>query len=131
MNKGNKTYNTDKTDKQFYPDYLSEIIFNMLVAFELLIILVLIYSPAAGRQIDFSKPFLPVPEWYFLWLFKLVSYFPGETAFIGTIVIPFIFIFLLISIPFLDKGANGRLKAITAGIVILTGFIVLTLLSIL
>lgn len=126
MNKENKTYNTDK---KFYPDYLSEIIFSMLVAFELLIIIVLIYPPVAGRQIDFSKPFLPVPEWYFLWLFKLVSYFPGETAFIGTVVIPFIFIFLLIFIPFLDRGANGRLKAITAGTVILTGFIVLTLLS--
>lgn len=129
MNK-NSNY-TDKTNKKFYPDYLSEIIISMLIAFELLIILVLLYPPLAGRQIDLSKPFQPVPEWYFLWLFKLVSYFPGEIVFIGTVVIPLIFIFLLICIPFFDRGAYGRLKAIIAGIIILTGFIVFTLLSIL
>lgn len=130
MNKGNKIYNNDKTDKKFYPDYLSEIIISMLAAFQLLIILVLLYPPLAGRQIDLSKPFQPVPEWYFLWLFKLVGYFPGEITFIGTVVIPFIFIFLLITIPFLDRGKHGRFKAVVAGVVILTGFIVLTLLSI-
>lgn len=129
MNKGNNY--TDKTNKKFYPDYLSEIIITMLIAFELLIILVLLYPPVIGRQIDLSKPFQPVPEWYFLWLFKLVSYFPGEIIFIGTVVIPVIFIFLLICIPFFDRGPNGRLKAAAAGLIILTGFIVFTLLSIL
>ncbi len=130
VSKDKNTHNSIKIDKKFYPDYLSEIIVSMLIAFELLIILVLLYPPEMGRLIDISKPFQPVPEWYFLWLFKLVSYFPGNTIFIGTVIVPFIFILLLICIPFLDRGAYGRLKASAAGIAILTGFVVFTLLSV-
>lgn len=117
-------------DKKFYPDYLSEIIVTILIAIEILLIVVFLYPPEVGRQIDISKPFQPVPEWYFLWLFKLVSYFPGDTIFIGTVIIPLIFILLLIFLPFFDRGTYGRLKAAIAGGVVLGGFILFTLLSI-
>lgn len=130
MNDNKKTRKLPSTDKRFYPDYLSEIIFFMLIAFQILLIIALLYPPEAGKQIDFSKPFQPVPEWYFLWLFKLVAYFPGDFAFIGTVLIPLIFILLLFSIPFLDRGLYGRLKACIAGFFILSAFIILTLLSI-
>lgn len=126
-----KQHNIPVKVKRFYPDYLSEIIFTMLIAFELMIIFVLIYPPVVGRHIDLTKPFQPIPEWYFLWLYKLVGYFHGSLAFLGTVVIPIFFILLLLFIPFLDRGRYGRLKAIIAGMIILLGFIVLTLLSIL
>lgn len=126
-----KTDNHSGRDKRFYPDYLSEIIFFMLVAVQILLIITLLSPPEAGRQIDLSKPFQPLPEWYFLWLYKLVAYFPGDIVFIGTFVMPLVFILLLFSIPFVDKGLYGRLKACIAGIIILTAFIILTLLSIL
>ena len=119
-----------KTGKRFYPDYLSEVIFSMLVAFQVLMILSLLYPPVAGRQIDFSRPFQPVPEWYFLWLFELLAYFPGDFAFVGTVLMPLIFVLLLFSIPFIDRGQHGRFKAVIAGTIILAGFIILTLLSI-
>ncbi len=125
------TFNKDKRVKKFYPDYLSEIIFTMLIAFELLIIFVLLYPPVVGRQIDLTKPFQPIPEWYFLWLFKLVGYFHGSFAFIGTVIIPLIFVLLLLFIPFIDHGRYGRIKAIIAGMIILIGFIGLTIFSIL
>ncbi|MCL4456772.1 MAG: hypothetical protein M1147_12245 [Nitrospirae bacterium] len=121
----------DKREKKFYPDYFSEIIVSILIAVEILIILALIYYPSIGRQIDFTKPFQPRPEWYFLWLYQLVRYFPGKSAFIGTVMIPAAFVLLLLMIPYIDKGEKGRIKAVAAGSVILLAFVILTILSLL
>lgn len=129
-NENKITLKAPHKDKKFYPDYLSEIIFFMIICVQILIIIALLFPPEAGRQIDFSRPFQPLPEWYFLWLFKLVSYFPGDIAFIGTFIMPLVFILLLFSIPFIDKGLHGRLKACIAGIIVLSAFIILTLLSV-
>ncbi len=117
--------------KVFYPDYLSEIIFSVAIAFEILIILALLYYPSIGRQIDFSRPFQPKPEWYFLWLYELVKYFHGKIIFIGTFVIPLFFIIMLISIPFIDRGKYGRLKAILAFSMVFVSIISLILINLL
>ncbi|HAK89837.1 MAG TPA: hypothetical protein DHV16_01685 [Nitrospiraceae bacterium] len=118
-------------EKKFYPDYFSEIIVSILIAVEVLIILALLYYPSIGRQIDFTKPFQPRPEWYFLWLYQLVRYFPGKSAFIGTVMIPVASVLLLLFIPYIDRGKNGRVRAIMAGSAILSAFVIFTLLSLL
>ncbi|HMK61867.1 MAG TPA: hypothetical protein VK452_12110 [Dissulfurispiraceae bacterium] len=119
-----------KGEKRFYPDYLSEIVATIFICFEIVIVLALLYPPSIGRQIDFLKPFQPRPEWYFLWLFELIGYFPGKTAIIGTVIIPVTYVFLLLVIPYIDKGANGRLRAALVGISLLLMFAIFTILSI-
>lgn len=114
-------------DKKFYPDYLIEILFAVFVTIELALILAMLYPQAIGRQIDFSAQFQPKPEWYFLWLYQLVRYFHGKTAFIGTVLIPLLAILTLALIPFIDKGKNGRLKASIAAIALLSAFIIFTI----
>ncbi|MGO9377988.1 MAG: hypothetical protein ACLPN1_01035 [Dissulfurispiraceae bacterium] len=116
-------------DKKFYPDYLAEIVATVLICFELLIILVLLYPPSIGRQIDFLKPFQPRPEWYFLWLFALIGYFYGNATIVGTVIIPIAYVLLLLLIPYIDKGARGSLKAAFVGVSLLLMFIIFTLLS--
>jgi len=118
-----------KHDKRFYPDYLSEILATIFICFELLVILALLYTPSIGLQIDFLKPFQPRPEWYFLWLFELIGHFPGNTAVIGTVIIPIVYVLLLLFIPYIDKGEKGRLKATLVGIALLLTFAIFTLLS--
>jgi len=120
----------EKGEKRFYPDYLSEIVATIFICLEILVILALLFPPAIGRQIDFLKPFQPRPEWYFLWLFELVGYFPGKTAIIGTVLLPMLYVVLLLFIPSIDRGKNGRLKATLVGISLLLMFIIFTLLSI-
>lgn len=122
--------NADRKEKKFYPDYLSEIIFVVLISIEVLIILSLLYYPSIGRQIDFTRQFQPKPEWYFLWLYQLVRYFPGGSVFIGAIVVPVISVLLLMFIPYIDRGKNGRLMALLAGVFLLVMFVALTLMSI-
>lgn len=121
--------NKQRKEKNFYPEYLSEIILAIFICIEILIILALLYPPAIGRQIDFTRHFQPHSEWYFLWLYELVKYFPGKSAFIGAMVIPIAAVLLLLFIPYIDRGRNGRLKAIAAGTALLLMFVVLTLTS--
>jgi cytochrome b6-f complex subunit 4 len=118
-----------KGEKRFYPDYLSEIVATIFICFELAVILALLFPPSIGRQIDFLKPFQPRPEWYFLWLFELIGYFPGNTAIVGTVIIPVVYVLLLLSIPYIDKGEKGRRRAALVGIALLLMFAIFTLLS--
>jgi quinol-cytochrome oxidoreductase complex cytochrome b subunit len=121
----------ERKEKNFYPDYLAEIIVAVIICLQILLVLSLMFPPSIGRQIDFTAPFKPMPEWYFLWLYKLMYYFPGKTAFIGTVIIPVLSVILLLMIPYIDRGKYGRLKAIAAGSILLLMFLILTLLSVL
>jgi len=115
-----------KRQNEFYPDYLIEILLVVFLIVELIVILALFYPPAIGRQIDFSTPFSPRPEWYFLWLYQLIRYFPGSRIVIGTTVIPLAAVLVLILIPFIDKGKLGRLKVVVVGILLLLSSVILT-----
>lgn len=115
-----------KRQNEFYPDYLIEILLVVFLIVELIVILALLYPPAIGRQIDFSTPFSPRPEWYFLWLYQLIRYFPGSRIVIGTTVIPLAAVLVLILIPFIDKGKLGRLKVVMIGILLLLSSVILT-----
>lgn len=112
--------------KAFYPDYLIEILLVIFLIVELIVVLALLYPPDIGRQIDFSTPFRPRPEWYFLWLYQLIRYFPGTRIVIGTTVIPLTAVLVLILIPFIDRGKWGRLKVVIVGTLLLLSLVVLT-----
>ena len=117
--------------KEFYPDYLIEILLVVFLIIELITTLALLYPQTIGRQIDFSAPFVPKPEWYFLWLYQLIRYFPGKLIVIGTTVIPLTAVLILILIPFIDKSKWGRLKVVITGIVLFLSFVLLTIAAVL
>lgn len=116
--------------KDFYPDYLIEITFIIFLVLEITTILALIHPQAIGRRIDFSAAYRPMPEWYFLWLYQLVRYFPGKWTFVGAVVLPFSAALAFILIPFIDKGKRGRLKAVLLGLIFLLSFIIFTLIPV-
>jgi cytochrome b6-f complex subunit 4 len=116
-------------EKRFYPDYLSEVLFVAFLTIELVLALAMLFPQTLGRQIDFSAQYRPKPEWYFLWLFEILRYFPGKTAFIGAVVIPVLFIALLILIPYIDRGKRGRIRASIVAAGLLLTFLVFTTIS--
>jgi cytochrome b6-f complex subunit 4 len=115
--------------KEFYPDYFIDILLVIFLMAELVIALSLIYPPAIGRQIDFSMPFSPKPEWYFLWLYQLIRYFAGKWIIIGTIFIPLGMMLVFILIPLMDRGKLGRLKVIIAGSLLLFSISLFTIIA--
>ena len=121
-------------DKKFYPDYLFEILVVCLVVLEAVLLLSFLFAPRTGRPVDFTRNFMPLPEWYFLSLYQLLKYFPGKTAFIGVVVIPCAALYLMFALPFMEKTKSRRLRdrlpsAAVAGFLLLS-VVVLTVLSV-
>ncbi len=52
--------------------------------------------------------YIPRPEWYFLWLFQLLKYFPGKLEVLGAHGIPALLIGTLLLLPFFDRRPERR-----------------------
>lgn len=87
-------------------------------------------------QADPGQPYEARPEWYFMFLFRLLRYFEGPYEIVGTFVLPTLFFLILFFWPFLDRNperdprrrpvAMGLLGGATVGLVGLTIFAVAT-----
>jgi ubiquinol-cytochrome c reductase cytochrome b subunit len=67
-----------------------------------------------------SSNFVPRPEWYFLFYFQLLKYFPGSLEAIAIVLIPLFIFGSLVLLPFIDISEERRpwRKPITTGIAI-------------
>jgi len=88
----------------FFPDALFK---DAVVALIIFLILVGLSSflgvPLEDRANPADTNYNPRPEWYFLFLFQLLKYFPGQFEVVGVVVIPTIAILVLFLLPVLDK----------------------------
>lgn len=110
------THRSSNGKKRFYPDYLIEILFFIFLVIEITVVLALLFPPAIGREIDFLSPYQPRPEWYYLWLFGLLRYFYGDLAVIGGVVIPFLAVFILFALPWIDRKFGTIISTLLIGI---------------
>jgi cytochrome b6-f complex subunit 4 len=121
--------------KKLFPDFLFEIALVALFTMEAALLLAVLFPSQLGREIDFSAPFQPRPEWYFLFLYQLTKYFPGRFTFVGAVLLPGLAFSLLFLAPFLDTSSSTALRerkgAAAAGFGLLACVIALTVLSLL
>lgn len=102
----------------FYPDH---VLHEAVIALGVMLLLILAarFFPAPlGPEADpTDTSVVPRPEWYFLFYFQLLSYFPGRLEQIGTVLIPLFFFGSLALLPFLDTGSERRpwKKPVTTG----------------
>jgi len=61
-----------------------------------------------GAPADPTDAYPPRPEWYFLFLFQFLKYFPGETEIYGAIVIPGMLFGILFLMPFIGRWKLGH-----------------------
>ena len=63
-----------------------------------------------GAPADPSESYAAArPEWYFLFLFQFLKYFPGETEIYGAVVIPGLVFGVMFFMPFIGRWKNGHL----------------------
>ncbi len=89
----------------FFPDIVFKDAVVSLVVFIVLIALAyFVGAPLEARANPADTTYTPRPEWYFLFLFQLLKYFPGKLEVIGVIVLPTLAILLLFFLPLLDQN---------------------------
>jgi len=119
---------------KFYPDIIYK---DLLIAFAIFLLLVglAIYigvakEPPADPN---DSAYIPRPEWYFLFLFQMLKYFPGQLEWIGTTIIPGIAVLALFLLPFYDRSPfrhwRKRKLAVSIMSLIVVGMVALTVIA--
>lgn len=91
----------------FFPDAVFKDAVVALLVFVTIVGLVGFVGTSLEEIADPSdSSYTPRPEWYFLFLFQLLKYFPGDLEVVGVFVIPTLALAFLVSLPWLDRSAN-------------------------
>lgn len=119
----------------FFPDIIFKDTIAALVVFIILVSLAYFAGiPMEARANPNDITYTPRPEWYFLFLFQLLKYFPGNLEVIGVMIIPGLFILLMLLLPFIDKSPKrhflNRPYSSLAAICVVGGIITLSILSV-
>ncbi len=99
-----------RPDAAFWPDQVLRDAVACLAVLLVVLFLVFRYHGAElGAPADPSEPFAAArPEWYFLFLFELLKYFPGGTEIWGAIILPGILMAVLAAMPFIGNWKLGH-----------------------
>ena len=129
-----------KSEMPFFPDFLLRDLLGWLLAIGILAALAAIFPWELGQKADpfSSAPEGIKPEWYFLFMFQTLKFFPAKIfLFNGDMIAVFIFAILgifWIIIPFVDFQARKEKKSIVftiIGIISILYISVITLFSLL
>jgi len=120
----------------FFPrQFFLDVVIAFLI-FMILVYLAVFHTPQLRSPANPSlAPAHVAPEWYFLFLYQLLKYFPKDWIVVGTTVIPGMLAIAMIGLPFYDRHPERhplkRWRALTIFFPILAGMAVLTYLAIL
>ena len=115
-------------DGMFWPDQaLRDAVACLAVMAAVLFLVIRAGGAPLGAPADPSEPFPAArPEWYFMFLFQWLKYFPAGTEVIGAIVIPGIVVTLIALMPLAGRWRLGHrfnlglTAAVLGGIALLT-----------
>ncbi len=119
----------------FFPDIIFKDVLVSVAVFAILVALAYTVGvPTEARANPADTTYTPRPEWYFLFLFQLLKYFPGNLEVIGVVVIPTLVILLMLALPFIDRNPKRhflrRPLATLAAVATVAGVATLTVLAI-
>ncbi len=94
-----------KFNGPFWPDQVfKDALISALIILSLITLVVFAPKPFNGAADPLDSLFIPKPEWNFLFLYEALKFFPGKLEPLGAVVFPQALVFLLILLPFLDRG---------------------------
>lgn len=127
------TESAKRNSKKFVPFFPHWVVTDAIFGLGVLALLVY-FSWSQGAPLGFpadptSSNFVPRPEWYFLFYFQALKYFPGVLEPVATVAIPLFIFGTMIALPFVDRGEERRpwKKPITTGVAIAYTVIILWL----
>ncbi|MGD2162347.1 MAG: hypothetical protein PVG04_04585, partial [Anaerolineales bacterium] len=119
---------------KFYPDIVYK---DMIVSFGIFLLLIGLATFIGVKAEPPADPndtsYIPRPEWYFLFLFQMLKYFPGAIEWVGTAIVPVAAVLALLLLPFYDRSPFRHWSKRKVGISIMgltvVGIVVLTVLA--
>jgi quinol-cytochrome oxidoreductase complex cytochrome b subunit len=135
MQKEPKNAQPQSPEEVYYPSFMFKEIVMMVVIFILVAVVLAGFFPV-GLE-DPADPtdnlYVPKPEWYFLFLYQLLKYFPGRLEAIATVVVTAGGILGLLLLPFIDKSSEKRPRkrpiAMTGLFFAVLGIVLLTIIG--
>ncbi|MCL5962502.1 MAG: cytochrome b N-terminal domain-containing protein [Chloroflexi bacterium] len=120
--------------RPFFPDAIFEDSVAAVLVTLIVVSLAVMYGAPLESQADpTNTAYVPRPEWYFMFLFEMLKYFPGNLEWFGVVVIPGLGVLLLLVLPYIGGGhlRSPRYRPIgmTVASVAIVAVIVLTLLA--
>jgi quinol-cytochrome oxidoreductase complex cytochrome b subunit len=90
---------------RFFPEHLARASVAFGAVF-LVILLLAVFAKIPRQEVagTIDPTYLPRPEWYYMWLFQLLTFFSGRSEIIGSLVIPLGGVALLFCLPFLKRS---------------------------
>ncbi len=115
----------------FWPDSIAKDAVVSLGIFVLLLCLAIFVGvPNEPPANPADANYIPRPEWYFLWMFQLLKYFPGQLEGVAIVALGALIAVGLFGLPFFDRGPKrhplNRPIATVAMILIVAGMVFLT-----
>jgi ubiquinol-cytochrome c reductase cytochrome b subunit len=117
--------------ESFYPFYLAKDAVAVVLALIVVVVLAWKFPVEIGELADpASTTYNPRPDWYFLFLFQALKYFPGNLESIAAVVLPTLALIILALLPFFDRRMTthpfDRPFATIASLAVVGGILFLT-----
>jgi ubiquinol-cytochrome c reductase cytochrome b subunit len=103
-----------QADTTFWPDQMLKDAVACLAVLATVLLLCIYHGAGPHGGAELGAPADPTenydarPEWYFLFLFQFLKYFPGESEIIGAMVIPGAVMGVLVLMPLLGRWKLGH-----------------------
>ena len=117
-----------KPDEGFWPEQiLRDAVACLAVLAVVVFFVVREHGAPLGPPADPAEQFSAArPEWYFLFLFQLLKYFPGSAEVFGAIVLPGLILLVLVAMPILGNWRLGHRFTVGFSAVLLAGVVLLS-----
>jgi ubiquinol-cytochrome c reductase cytochrome b subunit len=117
--------------RKFYPEQAFRDVLAVFIAFVALFLAAALLEAPLERLADpTDTAYVPRPEWYFLFLFQALKFFPGSLEPIGSVLLPSLAVLALMAVPFIDRGRvcalRNRVGAGAAVVLVFAGWTALT-----
>jgi menaquinol-cytochrome c reductase cytochrome b/c subunit len=128
-----KRYKEKKAEGElFFPHSIAKDAIVSLLIFILLVLLaVFLGVPNEPPANPADSTYVPRPEWYFLWTFQLLKYFPGQLEGVAIVGLGVVLGVLLFGLPFFDRNPKrhwrNRPVATIVMLLIIAGMVFLTI----
>lgn len=117
--------------QDFWPDQVLKDAVACLAVLLVIVFLAWQFRAELGAPADAAENYAAArPEWYFLFLFQFLKYFPGEYGkLIGAVVLPGLLVGFMFLMPFVGKSRTGHRLNIAFIALVMVGSGILTLLA--